>query len=637
MTLRTREEWREINEAFFEALALPPGARTTWLQQKSAGKAWLAAEVSSLLASHEGAEEFLEEPVVAKVFDFSSRPPELKLGEIVGDFKVIRTLGSGSFATVYLAEQISLQRLVAIKISGELGDEARNMAPLEHDNIVKVFSEANNAEAKLRFVCMQFVAGPSLDRVLKEIAKRDPARLSGATFLEIIDENRLGETALNPAALQGREELQRLNYVDACLWMTEQLADALDYAHAKGVLHLDVKPGNVLLNPYGRPLLMDFNVSFRKETAGVGASPVIGGTAKYMAPEQKSLFEPGASPATIGAIDQRADVYALGVVLKEMLEAGRVSAPGEIADILDGCLEPLRESRIASAAELVRHLGSCRERHALERDLPPPGWVTRLVQRNPITALLSLMLIPQVLGSFVNITYNMMKIVSTLTPAQQSAFHRMCIYYNAVSYPVCVLFLVRLVSRLPSFRLNESRARFSTEELRGWRSELLMLPDWLVFVCLLGWMPGSVLFPLFIHLQQGPVAPQVFGHFFISFSLSCLIAMTYSFLMSHFFVLRVVYPTLWVGCRDIAPTAREELKRTPPRARLFHTMAGVVPLAGATAVILVGPSGTGPTEYHSYRLLLISLIVMGAVGLGFALRSAALISQTVYAFTQRKH
>ncbi len=103
--------------------------------------------------------------------------------------------------------------------------------------------------------------------------------------------------------------------------MAPRLAEALAHAHNLGVLHRDVKPANVLLNRYGRPLLADFNVSFTAHSGGGGSS--LGGTLEYMAPEHLAAFT-GTVP--VSAVDERADLYSLGLVLFELL-AGRSALP----------------------------------------------------------------------------------------------------------------------------------------------------------------------------------------------------------------------------------------------------------------------------------------------------------------------
>src|SRR5262249_41354416 len=154
------------------------------------------------------------------------------------DFRIEGLLGAGSFARVFLATQLSLDREVALKISTHVGQEARTMAHLEHDHIVKVFSESVDAESGLYILCMQYVPGVGLERAIEAFRGTDRSTLSGSSFLDLADRLAKGVTAFNPAAMKDRDTLTAADYLDACLWIGIKLADALAYAHVRGVLHL---------------------------------------------------------------------------------------------------------------------------------------------------------------------------------------------------------------------------------------------------------------------------------------------------------------------------------------------------------------------------------------------------------------
>jgi tetratricopeptide (TPR) repeat protein len=107
--------------------------------------------------------------------------------------------------------------------------------------------------------------------------------------------------------------LEGLSYVDAVLWVGARLADGLAHAHERGVLHRDLKPANVLITEEGQPLLLDFNLAASAGDGGVNAA-LVGGTLPYMAPEHLEALDGGTLP-----VDERSDVYSLGVVLYELL------------------------------------------------------------------------------------------------------------------------------------------------------------------------------------------------------------------------------------------------------------------------------------------------------------------------------
>src|SRR5579871_5000445 len=100
--------------------------------------------------------------------DKTGRTPArpVRVGERLGDFEILQLLGAGSFAQVFLARQLSLGRLVALKVSAHHGSEARTLANLEHDHIVRIFAESVDPERGLRLLCMQYVPGPTLEQVI---------------------------------------------------------------------------------------------------------------------------------------------------------------------------------------------------------------------------------------------------------------------------------------------------------------------------------------------------------------------------------------------------------------------------------------------------------------------------------------
>ena len=201
-------------------------------------------------------------------------PMALLPGAKVDDFEIVRLLGRGAFGHVYLARQMSLDRLVALKISANRGSEGRTMARLEHQHIVQVFSETVDPDFNQRLLCMQLVPGIGLDKLIgmlhataragraaSEPIGRRRSEWTGAELLAIIDRSASLPAALDPSALHDREALGKMDAVEATAWFGARLAEALDFAHRHGVLHRDIKPANILVNPYGRPMLADFNIS----------------------------------------------------------------------------------------------------------------------------------------------------------------------------------------------------------------------------------------------------------------------------------------------------------------------------------------------------------------------------------------
>jgi serine/threonine protein kinase/Tfp pilus assembly protein PilF len=251
------------------------------------------------------------------------------VGEEVFGFRLKRQLGQGSFARVFQAEQADLAgRPVVLKVSLLAGNEPQTLAQLQHTHIVPIYSAHEDAPRRLRGVCMPYFGGASLSSVLACLWSHHPRPASGRQLREALSSVG-GDLAPAPpaatAAAGGAEgrpfaPWEGLRYVRAAAWVVARLAEALQHAHQRGVLHRDVKPSNILLAADGQPMLLDFNVAEREgQTEG---PPALGGTVAYMSPEHlRAVASRDAGLAR--QVDRRADVYSLGLVLFEMLVGNR--------------------------------------------------------------------------------------------------------------------------------------------------------------------------------------------------------------------------------------------------------------------------------------------------------------------------
>jgi serine/threonine protein kinase len=575
-------------------------------------------------------------------------------GQILGDFQLLEMLGSGSFATVYLAQQISLGRQVALKVATNQNSEARTLASLEHEHIVHVFSETIDDERGVRLLCMSFVPGTDLERVLRALARRGPEEWNGQAILDAIDSQCRHEAMFDVAALRDRDRLADMTFDEAVCWLGARLAEALAHAHSRGVLHRDIKPANILLNRYGRPLLSDFNLA---ESVHLAPSHEhFGGTVRYMAPEHLDAFTQAGLKE---AVDARSDLYSLGVVLYELLtgrpfllgmpsgertqvlqalaahrreqapspRAVRDTVPEVVDRVIRRCLEPDPAHRYQKAEDLVQALEGCRELLQIDRDFPPPLALTRATERRPGLMITLVALIPHLLGSIVNITYNKLSIVENLSPAQEQAFGQVLLAYNLLVYPLLVWAWCRAIVPILQLRRRLSGTEaVDAEQVRALRRKSLKLPALLVVLSCLGWLPGGLLFPLGISLLTEPVSASVFGHFLISFTVSGLIATTYSYFGTQMVVLRILYPRLWVDPQAPRQQARRELGPIEGQVRIFLFAAGLIPLSGAILMVSVGA-----VEQFTlgFRLLVIGLIGLGMAGFGAALLASTRLSRTL--------
>lgn len=231
-------------------------------------------------------------------------------GEQRADFTIIRELARGGLARVYLATEASTGgRLVVLKCSLYGDAEARTMGRLAHPHIVPILSARLDERSGLSMVCMPYLGSATLEDVLDHWTSAGPSPPSKASFvLDVIRFRTQPEDpptpSLNPCLLHG-------SYTDGVIHLAAQLAETLAFLHQNGVSHRDLKPSNVLLDPSGKPLLLDFNLSESEREVAVP----LGGTLRYMAPEQIRAF----LDQRKDGMDERVDMYALGVMVYELL------------------------------------------------------------------------------------------------------------------------------------------------------------------------------------------------------------------------------------------------------------------------------------------------------------------------------
>ena len=279
----TPERWRAVDVILQAALACEPDKRDAFIADACEGDEALRREVASLLAAHADAgDDFLERPAAEALVASNATPLLGRLANaLAGRYAIDREIAHGGMATVYLARDLRHDRRVAIKVlrqelTAAVGAERflaeiRVTASLQHPHILPLF-ESGSTDGLLWYA-MPYVEGETL-------------------------RSRLAREGRLPVA-----EAVRL---------AREIADALDHAHARGIVHRDVKPENVLLQD-GHALVADFGIALALEEAGgerITRTGLALGTPQYMAPEQA---------AGERALDARVDVYALGAVLHEML------------------------------------------------------------------------------------------------------------------------------------------------------------------------------------------------------------------------------------------------------------------------------------------------------------------------------
>jgi serine/threonine protein kinase len=241
----------------------------------------------------------------------------------IGDFTLVRELGRGGMGIVYEAEQISLKRRVALKVlplAAALDErqlqrfkhEAEAAAHLQHPNIVPVHSVGY--ERGIHFYAMQFIDGQSLAGCISTLRQQEGKEAGACTRTAAAEATAVDATAERETLTQ--QSLSSLfhspsSYFRAVARLGIQAAEALEHAHQLGVVHRDIKPANLLLDSSGNLWISDFGLARFGCDAGLTGSGDLLGTLRYMSPEQAS--------ARRGLIDQRTDIYSLGVTLYELL------------------------------------------------------------------------------------------------------------------------------------------------------------------------------------------------------------------------------------------------------------------------------------------------------------------------------
>jgi serine/threonine protein kinase/Flp pilus assembly protein TadD len=311
-------------------------------------------------------------------------------GEVLGPFQLLDELGRGGSGRTYLASEPALGgRLVVLKVIPDDQEEHLSLARLQHTHIIPLFSEQSYPERRLRALCMPYLGGASLARLLDGVAQIPAGERRGRHLVEVLDRVQAGQSAPGTRDGPWRRRLERASYVEAVCSIAVCLADALECAHTHGLLHMDVKPSNVLIAGDGLPLLLDFHLAHWPIGQGERMVDRMGGTPGWMSPEHRAALEAVAQGEAVPRpVDGRADQYALGLLIREALvgptakqiTGGRkpwrhenAGVSNGLAEIVDRCLAPAPDARYPDlqslADDLRRHLGDLPLRGVANRSL----------------------------------------------------------------------------------------------------------------------------------------------------------------------------------------------------------------------------------------------------------------------------
>ena len=334
----TPEQWEKVSEIYHAASEIEPDKWPTFLGDACGGDADLRREIETLLAAGGAAENFISNPVVGDLASEILDSQAIAEGQMLGHYRIVSKIGSGGMGEVFHAVDTKLDRNVALKtLSSVYGkdpkflkrfrNEARAAATLNHPNVATVYSVEEADE--LPFITMELVDGETLDHLIHEEG------METAKFLE---------------------------------WF-EPIAHALTLAHKRGVIHRDIKPGNIMVSDNGTPKILDFGLAQfeRRDNSqslaktDITAPGQIIGTPSYMSPEQADGSE----------TDSRSDIFSFGVVMYEALCGKRpFRGPSQGAIVQSVLYEqpvPLTKLKPNVPPLLARMIMRCLEKSPLKR------------------------------------------------------------------------------------------------------------------------------------------------------------------------------------------------------------------------------------------------------------------------------
>jgi serine/threonine protein kinase len=551
-------------------------------------------------------------------------------GETIDDFELVAELGVGAFAKVFLARQISMQRMLAVKISSDEGTEPQTLAQLDHDHIVRVYDQRLLPARKLRLLYMQYIAGGTLHQVIQRVRQTPIKERTGGIVLDVVDEGLEKRGDSRPTLSPARHWLATATWPEAVCWIGSKLARALDYAHKRGVLHRDVKPANVLLTAEPSPKLADFNISFSSKVAGATPAAYFGGSLAYMSPEQLEACNP-AHGRSADELDGRSDLYSLGILLWELLTGHRPfseenvgggwsailetmaerrtkglgpeelacveGCPSGLVSVLETALQPDRERRWPRGLEIARRLELCTNPEA-SKLLFPPKHSTRVRLRN-FTILVVLMLagLPNLLASAFHYALNVSQLTMGLSPHQHQLFQRTQTTIAGVAYAVgAIVFSFLGFSVYRGIKSCQAREP-ATDSTRVLRRRGLRLGVLVAGVTFVAWAIAAgvdVLVLRALHLDLS--TPGMLR--FLMWSLMCAcVASAHPFFGTTFFALRSLYPAFLQS--DLEGAVHDEglLKRLGRWNSVALVVAVLAPLLSIGA--LLGDKLIDPNLIHS--------------------------------------
>jgi serine/threonine-protein kinase len=354
MKVMKPERWRQVERLYYAALEREPDERSAFLGSACAGDESLRREVASLVAAGDRIGGFMEPPASFAAEAPATAPQASMIGQTLTHYRIVSLLGKGGMGEVYLGQDTTLGRKVALKLLPatftsdrerlrRFEQEARAVSALNHPNIITIheIGQVTSEAGGMRYLVTEYIEGETL----RQWTEREPLILSRALDIAV------------------------------------QVASALAAAHAAGITHRDIKPENVMVRPDGLVKVLDFGLAkLRGERAGEQGSGRAGEPAS-VAPTPPHSTDPGMVIGTVGYMspeqvrgeeaDAPSDIFSFGCVLYEMVTGQRAFARQTAAETMAAILRDEAPEIAASDKglphELERVIRHCLEKNPAER------------------------------------------------------------------------------------------------------------------------------------------------------------------------------------------------------------------------------------------------------------------------------
>ncbi|MDP6941072.1 MAG: protein kinase [Planctomycetota bacterium] len=354
----------------------------------------------------------------------------LDVGQTLGDFRLIRELGRGGMGVVYEAEQISLRRRVALKVLypglsssvrtlHRFHREAEAVSQISHPSIISVY--AVGSVGSTHFFAMRYLPGPNLAQLVDQLQEAQDSGKS-TVLIDLGDEPMEAPGDDNDFSSVGIPAASRFpvrNYVFQAIEVIARVAEGLNVAHKEGLIHRDVKPGNLVFDRSGQLVLTDFGIAKASHQTTITRTGEFIGSPGYISPEQ--------AMARRVEVDHRTDIYSLGVTLYEFLTLKQPfledtleatlrailtrtplsprklnpRLPKDIETVVLKAIEKDPDKRFNSAGEMAAELRRILNFEAIQSSpIGPITQAARLVRRHRAVAVAILSSLALVIGGF---------------------------------------------------------------------------------------------------------------------------------------------------------------------------------------------------------------------------------------------